>query len=200
VTDYPVERGLLRRIDGWIAPQESDGLYAWLLHELAWHEESIRLFGCQLKVPRLVAWYGNEGARYRYSGVDHHPLPWTPCLLSLKQRLEAYCGRRFNSVLANHYRTGQDSMGWHSDDEPELGSEPWIASLSLGAERRFKLRHRSRPGTLDIPLGNGSLLLMGGALQQDYQHCVPKTRVAVAGRINLTFRLIRPGCDPVRPD
>lgn len=190
--DYPVERGLLRRIDGWISPQESDLLYVMLSRELDWQEERIRLFGRWVRVPRQMAWYGDAGTCYRYSAVDHHPLPWTPCLLMLKQRLEDYCGRKFNSVLANHYRTGQDSMGWHSDDEPELGREPWIASLSFGAERCFRLRHRHRAENYAIPLGNGSLLLMGGTLQQDYRHCVPKTRATVAGRINLTFRLIYP--------
>jgi len=143
-------------------------------------------------VPRLLAWYGDPEARYRYSGLEHQPLPWTPLLAEIRTRVQEACGRPFNAVLLNYYRDGNDSMGWHSDDEPELGRDPLIASLNLGGTRRFDLR---RKGTTRIghslELGDGSLLVMGGQTQHHWQHQVAKTRKPVAPRINLTFRLIR---------
>lgn len=192
VVDYRMDHGLLRLVDGWLPAPVADDAYEKLLGELTWQEETLRMFGRLVRVPRRVAWYGDEGAVYRYSGIDHQPLPWTPTLSVLKQTVEAYCGWPFNSVLANHYRNGLDYMGWHSDDEPELGDEPGIASLSLGAERRFLVRHRHSGETHTLRLGNGSLLLMGGVLQKHYRHCLPKTRIPVSGRINLTFRQIYP--------
>lgn len=174
------------------APPDADALFAQLQSELAWREEWIVIAGKQVKVPRLVCWYGDPGAVYRYSGVSHQPLPWTDALLAVKQRVEARCGYRFNSVLANLYRDGNDSMGWHADKEAELGRNPTIASLSFGAERLFKIRHVKTGETLDIALRHGDLLLMAGALQHHWRHCIPKTRQAKTPRINLTFRKIFP--------
>lgn len=180
---------------------EADRLFDRLRSELAWERREIRLFGRNVMQPRLVAWYGDRGARYRYSGVTWEPLPWHPALLEARKRLEAETGGRFNSVLANGYRDGRDSMGWHSDDEPELGDEPVIASISLGEERRLLFRPRDAavrgPGrTLAIQPGHGSLLLMRGACQRYYQHSLPKTRRTVGWRINLTFRWVLPQALP----
>lgn len=169
---------------------EADVLYTSLLAELDWQEESLFIYGRWLKVPRLMAWYGDPEACYRYSGRDHLPMPWHPALLTVKNNLEQYCDSRFNSVLANLYRNGNDSMGCHADDEKELGPQPLIASLSLGAERLFKLRHKKRGVGLDIKLAHGDLVVMAGVLQQHWQHSVPKTKKLTAPRINLTFRQI----------
>ena len=157
---------------------------------LAWRQETLRLFGRSIPQPRLSTWYGDPGAHYRYSGLHLDPLPWHPALHALRTRLRRRLGHDFNSVLANRYRYGRDSMGWHSDDEPELGDEPLIASLSLGATRRFRLRHRARGETLDLDLDHGSLLIMAGTLQRHWQHQLPRTRRPLGERLNLTFRRI----------
>jgi len=177
---------------GFIAPDRCLGLFERLLAELDWQEEFMSMVGRRVSVPRRVCWHGDEGAVYHYSGLVHYPQPWTEALLALKQSVEAACGQRFNSVLGNLYRDGQDSMGWHADQEKSLGENPFIASLSLGAARLFKIRHTQSGETLDLNLADGSLLLMGGALQHHWRHCVPKTRQPVAARINLTFRKILP--------
>ena len=169
---------------------EADRLFATLQTGLAWQEESIFIFGRWVKVPRLMCWYGDADAYYRYSGVNHQPLPWNAVLQSVRAQVEQQCGCTFNSVLANLYRDGQDSMGCHADDEKELGLNPVIASLSLGDERLFKLHHKKRKETVDIMLGHGDLLVMAGALQHHWLHSVPKTKKLKTPRINLTFRRI----------
>lgn len=163
-----------------------------LQRELAWHREWIVIAGRKILAPRLICWYGDEDAVYRYSGVDHRPLPWTPGLLDLKQRVEDRAGVAFNSVLGNYYRDGGDSLGWHADKERELGRNPVIASLSFGATRRFLLRHNKTREMLSLDLPGGSLLLMRGALQHHWRHCVPKDAACAGSRINLTFRRIEP--------
>jgi alkylated DNA repair dioxygenase AlkB len=169
---------------------ESDQLFAVLETSLAWQEEVIFIFGKWVKVPRLMCWYGDPNAYYRYSGLNHQPRPWTTELQSVRARVEQQCQCAFNSVLANFYRDGRDSMGCHADDEKELGLNPVIASLSLGDERLFKLHHKKRKETLDIILGHGDLLVMAGTLQHHWLHSVPKTRKVKTPRINLTFRKI----------
>ncbi len=169
---------------------ESDSLFAELQSSLAWQEEDIFIFGKWVKVPRLMCWYGDADSRYRYSGVTHEPKPWNSVLQSVREDLEQYCRCQFNSVLANFYRNGNDSMGRHADDEKELGPNPLIASLSLGDERVFRLHHKKRNETLDIRLGHGDLLVMAGSLQHHWQHSIPKTRQYKGPRINLTFRKI----------
>lgn len=169
-----------------------------LLYELeqsiAWRQEAIRLYGREVRQPRLTAWHGDPAATYRYSGLQLTPQPWTPALQKLRGHVETATGATFNSVLLNLYRYGQDSMGWHADDEPELGPAPVIASLSLGATRRFRLRPRDAretphaPLSLDLP--SGSLLVMRGPTQQHWLHAVPKTARPTGARLNLTFRLI----------
>ncbi|GAB3554175.1 alpha-ketoglutarate-dependent dioxygenase AlkB [Noviherbaspirillum agri] len=163
-----------------------------LLDEIAWRQEKIVLWGKGHLQPRLSAWYGDAHSRYSYSGVALTPLPWTDTLLRIKEDIEHATGHRFNSVLLNLYRDEHDSVGWHSDAEPELGKMPVIASLSLGATRVFRLRHRTRKDLkpVSIELNDGSLLLMAGTTQRFWQHAVPKERSACSRRINLTFRTI----------
>jgi alkylated DNA repair dioxygenase AlkB len=171
---------------------EAKTLLANLTADVAWEQRTIRLFGQEFPQPRLTAWYGDPAARYIYSGLTWEPRPWTPALLRLRQRLETATGARFNSVLLNLYRDGRDGMGWHADDEPELGAEPVIASLSLGATRRFRLRPRAGlahpPLSIDLP--SGSLLLMRGGTQRHWQHALPKTARPLGPRLNLTFRWV----------
>jgi len=170
---------------------EAQRVFDDLRQTVAWHQEEILIFGARRLVPRLVAWHGDPGARYTYSGTVHEPLPWTPALERIRHRVHQLSGAHFNAVLLNLYRDGRDGMGWHSDDEPELGPDPVIASVSLGATRRFCLRHRRRRDLkLDLSLGHGSLLVMAGATQRHWVHAVPKTSRPVGGRINLTFRLV----------
>jgi len=163
-----------------------------LMDETPWRQETITLWGKTHLQPRLSAWYGDAGSNYAYSGVVLHPLPWTDTLLSIKSDIEKLTSSRFNSVLINLYRNEQDSVGWHSDAEPELGSQPVIASLSLGEMRTFRMRHKSRKEEkpIGIELHDGDLLLMKGVTQQFWQHAVAKERAPCGPRINLTFRTI----------
>ena len=162
-----------------------------LMQEIDWQSETISLYGKTHQVPRLMAWHGDPGASYQYSGVDHEPLPWTKTLLSLKASLVNTFQVEFNSVLLNLYRHGQDSMGWHSDDEPELGRQPVIASVSLGQERKLRFRKKTnKRETVDVTLPHGSLLMMYGDCQHNWQHQLPKTSRTIEPRINLTFRKI----------
>lgn len=149
------------------------------------------MYGREVAVPRLIAWYGDPGADYRYSGVNHAPEPWSRTLGELRDWLNESCGHHFNSVLANLYRTGGDAMGWHADNEPELGPQPVIASLSLGATRRMRFRRVDRSQqSFHLDLTHGSLLVMQGETQQHWQHAITRTKRVVAPRINLTFRQI----------
>jgi alkylated DNA repair dioxygenase AlkB len=171
--------------------ERADALFEMLRREIPWEQHHPRLFGREVTSPRLSCWIGDEGTTYTYSRTRFEPRPWTPALASLRADLLARFGLLFNSVLANLYRDGRDSMGWHSDDEPELGPEPVIASLSFGALRRFRFRSReTRRMSLAIDLAHGSLLVMRGATQRLYQHDLPKTAADLGARVNLTFRLI----------
>lgn len=170
----------------------SKALYAVLLNELAWRQDSMQMYGKTVKIPRLNAWYGERGTDYSYSGIQLSPQPWTPTLLELKQRVERHLQCSFNSVLANYYRDEKDSVAWHADDERELGERPVIASLSFGATRRFSLKPKLSldSAAVHTDLASGSLLVMAGNTQQQWLHQVPKTSQVVGGRINLTFRRI----------
>jgi alkylated DNA repair dioxygenase AlkB len=177
----------------WLDAAEADHLLATLTATIPWEIHRIRIYGREVDSPRLSCWIGDPDATYVYSRTRFDPHPWTPALSALRLRVQEACGARFNSVLANLYRDGHDSMGWHSDDERELGAQPVIASLSLGAVRRFRLKSRrgqesARPYVIE--LGHGSLLRMGGDTQQHYVHDLPRTSAAVGPRLNLTFRLI----------
>lgn len=173
--------------------EQSRELFMQLRSGLEWQQEAVVIFGQPRLVPRLVSWHGDPGARYTYSGVVHEPKPWTAALQGIRERVQALTGREFNSVLVNLYRDGRDGMGWHSDDEAALGRNPVIASVSLGATRRFRMRHRrNRAAPFELPLTDGSLLLMEGATQHNWLHAVPKTARPAGERINLTFRRVQP--------
>lgn len=174
----------------WLDSEAADALLAVLLAELPWEVHRIRMFGRVVDSPRLSAWIGDEDAAYRYSGTRFVPHPWTPVLAALRDHVADACNAGFNSVLANLYRDGSDRMGWHSDDEPELGPEPLIASLSLGAERTFRFRAKAGGEPLAIDLPHGSLLRMAGSTQRLYKHELPVRKRVAGPRINLTFRWI----------
>ncbi len=179
-------------LPGWVDAALAERWLQALVEQTPWQQPELFIHGRYHRTPRLTAWYGEPEARYRYSGKVHEPLPWTVLLDDIRQRLMAEVGQALNAVLLNYYRDGQDSMGWHSDAEAELGREPLIASLNLGGSRRFDLR---RVGATRIEhsltLEHGSLLVMRGPTQHHWQHQVAKTRQACAPRLNLTFRLIR---------
>jgi alkylated DNA repair dioxygenase AlkB len=184
----PIEDGELSFMPQLPLALGNDEIFERLQQDTPWKAETIYLFGKAQLQPRLSAWYG--AAPYTYSGRTFHPLPWTPLLLSLKEAVEVHTGQRFSSALLNYYRNEQDSMGFHSDDERELGPEPAIASLSFGATRTFILKHKRLPKTLKLDLSDGSLLLMAGRLQHCWRHGINKERHPCGPRINLTFRLI----------
>ncbi len=166
-------------------------LFARLRAEIDWEQHHLKIFGRTLASPRLSCWIGDADAVYTYSRTRFEPRPWTPLLAAMRASLRERCAQDFNSVLCNLYRDGRDSMGWHSDDEPELGDEPTIASLSLGATRRFRLRHRRDPSLrLELDLPAGSLLVMAGATQRHYRHDLPRALRVTEPRLNLTFRHI----------
>jgi len=170
---------------------EADRLLRELRDTTAWRQESITLYGKTIEVPRRTAWYGDEGTRYIYSGITNVPLPWTPALMEVKRAVEPPAGVAFNSVLLNRYRTGQDSVSWHADDEPEFGEQPVIASVSFGGTRTFQFKHKERKGLkASVELTHGSLLIMRGGTQANWLHRVPKTTKPVEERLNLTFRAI----------
>ena len=149
------------------------------------------MYGKINPIPRLSAWYGDEGTSYTYSGITMSPSPWTSLLLDIRQQLNDLSGNDFNSLLANLYRDGNDSVGWHADDEAELGENPTIASLSFGESRRFLMKQKENEGEkLSLDLNNGDLLIMKGATQQNWLHQVPRSKKQLGARINLTFRSI----------
>lgn len=178
---------------GFLAEERARLLHAILAATVPWQQREVRVFGRSVPQPRLTAWYGDAGASYSYSGVRNDPLAWTPELADLCDYVAMATGATYNSVLLNCYRDGGDSVAWHSDDERELGVDPTIASISLGAPRLFQLRRRDRSADAvvrTVALGHGSLLAMSGECQREWQHRVPKTTALVGERINLTFRRI----------
>lgn len=171
--------------------QEATSYLQVLTEKIPWQQERMKMYGKEVLFPRLMAWYGDAGNNYAFSGNTYTPQAWTEELLQIKERIEPEAGVGFNSVLLNRYRNGKDSMGWHADDEPELGLNPVIASVNLGASRRFMLRHPEAGLKYELDLQHGSLLIMKGALQHHWQHQVPKTTKVSGERINLTFRVIQ---------
>ncbi|MEX0693236.1 MAG: alpha-ketoglutarate-dependent dioxygenase AlkB [Rhodospirillales bacterium] len=173
---------------------DPDRLFRVLMDEISWAQESITLFGRTHKMPRLTAWMGDVS--YRYSGLTHPPAPWSDAVQEVRKIVEQIAGARFNGVLGNLYRDGQDSMGWHADDEASLGPEPVIASVNLGETRQ--LRFKPKPHWRDagqaeafgIALPPGSVLVMRGDTQANWLHAVPKSARPLGPRINLTFRWI----------
>lgn len=184
-------------IPHWIDAREADLLYKQLAAELNWEQSVISLYGKATKIPRLNAWYADEGCDYKYSNHQLVRRDWVDPLRDLRLRgqrvmAEMASPQEFNSVLANLYRDGRDSVAYHADDEPELGPNPIIASISLGAPRRFLMKHRfdTKASRIEIELGHGSLLIMRGETQKNWLHSVPKASKVTEPRINLTFRRI----------
>lgn len=170
------------------APSESDALFHTLLSTILWQNDQVILFGKVRTLSRKVAWHGDDTFTYSYSGTSKTASPWTPELLLIKERVEKRARTTFNSCLLNLYHDGMEGMGWHSDDEKNLGENPVISSVSLGAERIFKLKHRGSKEVVSVLLEHGSLLVMKGSTQHHWVHAMPKTKKITTPRINLTFR------------
>ena len=171
---------------------EANKYFNLLKKEIQWRQDNIKIFGKIYPQPRLTALYANNNKSYSYSNIKMQPITFTPTLFDIKSKIEKRLNSQFTSCLLNLYRNGQDSNGWHADNEKELGLNPVIASLSLGAERVFHMKHRNdKKEKLKINLTNGSLLVMRGKTQHYWLHQIPKTRKKVEERINLTFRIIK---------
>ena len=172
--------------------EEADIIYMKLIDEIPWQQDEITVYGKKHPQPRLTALFGNEGKSYSYSNIKMQPHPWNLLLQKLKSKIESVCDINFTTVLLNQYRDGKDSNGWHADNEKELGINPIIASISLGAERNFQLKHNTdKNQKKSIILEHGSLLLMKGTTQHFWKHQIPKTVKLIGPRINLTFRVIK---------
>lgn len=187
--------GAVQFVQHWLPADEADALFEALHAEIPWTRHRLRIFGREVEAPRLSCWIGDPEAVYRYSGARFAPEPWPAALAAVRDAVSGAAGVAFNSVLANLYRDGRDAMGWHSDDERELGTAPVIASLSLGATRRFVLKARApdvdgRIARHVLALPHGSLLVMRGETQMRYRHALPRTARPAGPRINLTFRKI----------
>ncbi len=192
VEAIPIQDGKLFFYSQLFSSEESYVLLRVLQEEVNWKQEKIKMFGKEIPVPRLTAWYGDKGMNYTYSGISVEPNPWTETLLEIKNRVEEVSEVKFNSVLLNLYKNEQHSVSWHSDDEPELGKDPTIGSFNLGATRKFRLKHKKDKALKEsIDLTNGSYLLMAGSLQHNWLHQVPKSSRKISPRINLTFRVIQ---------
>lgn len=179
--------GLLTYIPDFFKESIADKLFKVFQKDIAWKQEKTAWGNT---FPRLTAYFSDKGVTYAYSGVSHESLPWPWYLTEVKERVEKQAGKSFNSLLLNYYRDGKDSIGWHSDDERELGKNPTVPSLSFGGERLFQIRHKKTREKKEYLLKHGSLLIMNGTMQHNWQHCVPKTAKPVEPRINLTFRNI----------
>ena len=172
--------------------KEADAIFEELIHEIPWQQDDITIFGKTHLQPRLTALFGDEGKGYSYSNIKMEPHPWNTTLQKIKKQVEELTQSNFNIVLLNYYRNGKDSNGWHADNEKELGINPVIASLSLGCERRFQLKHAlDKNLKKNIVLEHGSLLLMQGTTQHFWKHQIPKTAKPIGARLNLTFRFIK---------
>ena len=168
---------------------ESRELLAQLRTQIKWRQETIRLYGKSIPLPRKTAWYGDENMVYTYSGIRVEPAKWTSLLRDIKTRIEEKSGTTFNCVLLNYYRNEHDSVAWHADDEPELGENPIIGSVSFGETRDFQMKHKRTGQRENIALGNGSYLLMSGATQRHWLHQIAKSKRPMDERVNLTFRI-----------
>jgi alkylated DNA repair dioxygenase AlkB len=185
--------GVVTYRETFVLQATADEWFQRLAVETPWQADVITMFGKRIVTTRKVAWYGDPGCSYRYSGSTKNPSPWTETLVRIKSAIEEASGTAFNSCLLNYYHHGGEGMGWHSDDEKEMEKDAAIASLSLGAERRFLFKHRDGSGEkVAVQLRSGSLLVMAGVTQSYWLHCLPKTAKVKASRINLTFRRIRP--------
>jgi len=182
---------LMEYFPGVFGKEESISLMRHFIDNVPWQQRTIAMYGKLMVTPRLTAWYGDAGTGYAFSGTKFDPLPWTKQLQKMRETVEAATNTSFNSVLLNYYRDGNDSVAWHSDDEDELGIKPIIASVSLGQVRRFDVRHKANhQDKYSLDLENGSLLLMKGDMQHDWEHRIAKSTNPLKERINLTFRVI----------
>lgn len=186
----PLSDGIFEYYPSFFNSEKANELFYLLKKDITWQQDSITLFGKTHLQPRLTALYGNNGKSYKYSNVVMHPKNLTPLLTHIKEEIEAICYENFTTVLLNLYRDGNDSNGWHSDNEKELGRDPIIASLSLGEERSFHIKHNTKEEKFKLNLEPGSLLLMKQGSQVHYKHQIPKTQLSKKPRINLTFRTI----------
>ena len=187
----PLTGANVKYVPNFFNAQQSNYYFNELLVQTPWRADNIKVFGKVYPQPRLTALYGDLGQSYSYSGITMNTLAFTPELIAIKEAVQVHSKSAFNTVLLNLYRNGGDSNGWHSDDEKELGQNPIIASVSFGATRRFRFREKSNSkNTYTIRLEAGSLLLMRGATQHNWQHQIPKTKQEVGPRINLTFRVL----------
>ncbi|NER06998.1 MAG: alpha-ketoglutarate-dependent dioxygenase AlkB [Okeania sp. SIO3C4] len=184
-----IENGQVVLYKHFYSTEDADKLFGALMKLVPWQQEQITLFGKTHPVPRLSSWHGDPKVSYVYSGIVHEPNPWTEPLAAIRLDVEKELGEQFNSMLANLYRDGNDRVGWHADDETNLGWNPFIASLSFGVTRRFDLRHKKdKTKRLQLHLNHGSLLVMKGTLQHNWQHQIPVQKKITEPRINLTFR------------
>lgn len=178
----------------WVLGDASwESLMADLVEVVPWESHTIKMFGKEYPQPRLVAWFGDPGSDYSYSGLKMNVRPWIPTVSMLREAAERIAGVRFNSVLVNLYRDGNDKVSWHRDNEPELGEEPVIASISLGAPRRFKFRHLLTREVVETTLTPGSMVVMSGLSQSCWEHEIPRQAAVSDPRINLTFRQVHAG-------
>lgn len=182
----------VRWLPEFLEPSRADTLFDALLCQIAWRDDVITLYGKTYAIPRRQQWFADGGRPYTYSRIEMQPAPWPPAMEEVRARIAAETGLTFNTCLANLYRDGNDSNGWHSDNEPELGPDPIIASVSLGATRDFRLRHNETRQTHTLGLTHGSLLLMGAGSQTHWQHTLPKRKRVTQPRVNLTFRQLPP--------
>ncbi len=184
--------GVAHLVEDWLS-SKTEELFRALAKEVDWKQDEVVMFGKRITMRRLTAWYGDRPFEYTYSQVSRQALPWTKTLAEIKAEVEKISGETFNSCLLNFYHDGEDYMGWHSDDEPELDPNASIASVSLGAERKFSFKHRRSKETISVFLNDGSLLLMKPPTQEHWLHTLRKSKKVSEGRINLTFRSLRKG-------
>ena len=170
---------------------KANDLFLKLQNEIPWQQDNITVYGKTHAQPRLTALFGNEGKPYGYSNIVMQPHHWSPLIVFIKEEVEKFCNENFTTVLLNNYRNGQDSNGWHADNEKELGRNPIIASISFGAERVFQFKHNTLELKQNIILQHGSLLIMKGTTQHFWKHQIPKIKKEIEPRINLTFRIIK---------
>lgn len=190
----PLTRAKAVLYRGFLPSADAGQLLQYLLDAYTWEQPELTVYGRKHKIPRHAAWVGDADTGYDYSGIRHQIQPWSAELIAVKQQIEALANTTFNSVLLNRYDNGLHKMGWHADDETSLGPNPIIASLNLGATRRFDLRNKlDKTEIIKTPLNNGSLLVMGKHVQRYYEHQVPQQKRVNEVRVNLTFRRVITG-------
>lgn len=178
-------------IEKFFSREEADFYLLDFVNNISWEQQTMNMYGKEVLFPRLTTWYGDNDKPYSFSGITLQPHPWNDSLLKIKEKIEPLSGVKFNSVLLNRYRDGNDSISWHTDAEKELGTNPTIASVNFGQERVFQLKHIQTGERVDIMLAHGSLLIMMGELQHYWKHQIPKSKKPMKERINLTFRVIK---------